>query len=198
MSIYQPFTYLITHIPSGKRYYGVRYRKGCHPSEIGTKYFSSSKIIKKMIAEEGLSNFKFEVRRTFDTAEAARKWEHKVLTRLKVGKNDDWFNMNQTETPRGDGSHWRGRKRSISNKNKISVIHKGKPKSLEHKQKLSASLKGRPLSSSTKEKMKGRTAWNKDKTGVQTAWNKGIKISTRKFPHIKRLLQILVLYQNAL
>ena len=170
MSIYTPFTYLITHIPTGKRYYGVRYRKGCHPSDIGTKYFSSSKVIKKMIAEDGLDKFKFEVRRTFANADKAIDWEVRVLTRLKVANNDLWLNECQTKVP-----NWEGKKRSDSNKKKISILHKGKPKSLEHRQKLSASLKGKPLSEERKAKMKGRTAWNKGKKGVQSAWNKGLK-----------------------
>jgi len=93
MSIYTPFTYLITHIPTGKRYYGVRYQKGCHPSDIGTKYFSSSNVIKKMIAEDGLDKFKFEVRRTFDNADKATRWERRVHLRMKVHKNDDWLNI---------------------------------------------------------------------------------------------------------
>ena len=93
MSIYTPFTYLITHIPTGKRYYGVRIKRGCQPSDIGTIYFSSSKIVKKMIAEEGLDKFKFEVRRTFDDAKKALHWEERVLTRLKVWENDAWLNQ---------------------------------------------------------------------------------------------------------
>jgi len=42
-----PFTYLVTQKSTGKRYYESKYGKNCHPSDIGTKYFTSSKEIKK-------------------------------------------------------------------------------------------------------------------------------------------------------
>lgn len=89
-----PFTYCLTHKPSGKRYYGVRWRKGCHPSDLWTKYFSSSKVIARMLYEDGIDSFDATVRRTFKTPAAARVWEEKVLRRLKVHKNEQWLNRN--------------------------------------------------------------------------------------------------------
>ena len=38
-----PYTYRITHLPSGKHYYGARYAKDCHPSDLWVIYFTSSK-----------------------------------------------------------------------------------------------------------------------------------------------------------
>jgi hypothetical protein len=48
-----PFTYLIKHIPTGRNYYGVRYKKGCHPNDLWLKYFTSSKKIKGLIKKYG-------------------------------------------------------------------------------------------------------------------------------------------------
>lgn len=94
MSDYIPFTYLVKHIPSGKLYYGVRYAKGCSPSDLGNRYFTSSKIIKEMLKKEPVTNFVFEVRKIFpNDPERATYWERKVLRRLKVHKNERWFNQ---------------------------------------------------------------------------------------------------------
>lgn len=88
-----PYTYLITHLPTGKKYYGVRYAKNCHPTDLGIKYFSSSKAIIALIRTEGQQNFSFQVRKVFQTKEDAAKWELKVLRRLKVHLRSDWFNL---------------------------------------------------------------------------------------------------------
>jgi hypothetical protein len=87
-----PYTYLITHIPTNKKYYGVRYAKGCHPKDLGIKYFSSSKDLLLMIEQEGLESFKFEIRKTFKSKQQACEWEAKVLKRLKVHLNENWIN----------------------------------------------------------------------------------------------------------
>ena len=87
-----PYTYLITHIPTNKKYYGVRYAKGCHPNDLGTKYFSSSKDLLLMINRESIESFKFEVRKTFLSKQKACEWESKVLRRLKVHLNENWIN----------------------------------------------------------------------------------------------------------
>ena len=34
-----PFTYYLYHKPTGKKYYGVRFKKGCHPDDLWNKYF---------------------------------------------------------------------------------------------------------------------------------------------------------------
>lgn len=87
-----PYTYLITHIPSNKKYYGVRYANGCHPNDLGVKYFSSSKDLLKLIEQDGTESFLFEVRKIFASGQKACEWESKVLKRLKVHTNDNWFN----------------------------------------------------------------------------------------------------------
>ena len=44
-----PFTYLIKHIPTNRYYYGSRYGKECHPKDLWTTYFTSSKKVKALI-----------------------------------------------------------------------------------------------------------------------------------------------------
>lgn len=90
--IWTPYTYLLTHIPTGLKYYGVRYAQGCHPSEFWKKYKTSSKAVADLILEYGDESFVFEIRRTFFDAQPARLWETKVLKRLKVTQRDDYLN----------------------------------------------------------------------------------------------------------
>lgn len=123
-----PFTYIITHIPSNVKYYGVRFAECCHPSDLGTTYFSSSKTVKSLIQEEGISNFAFEVRKLFETKQAAINWESKFLLRVKAAQSPHWFNKNNG----GRNFIWpRGKPKSELTKQRMR-----KPKSTEHRQKL--------------------------------------------------------------
>ena len=87
------YTYTIKFLLTGQIYYGVRYAKGCHPEELGIKYFSSSKTVKKLILEHGVNNFKFSIRKIFNNAQKARSHETKVLRRLKVKSNNNFLNL---------------------------------------------------------------------------------------------------------
>lgn len=91
-SIYTPFTYCLTFLLIGKRYYGVRYAKGCHPDQLWTTYFTSSKTIKALIEEYGEDSFTFEIRKTFKTREEALSWETKFLTKIDAAKHPEWLN----------------------------------------------------------------------------------------------------------
>lgn len=99
MSIYHtnndriPFTYLLTHKISGKRYYGCRTAKNCHPNELWIKYFSSSKIIHDIIDKEGANAFVAEVRLICESRNKALLFEEKFLTRIKAARRHDWFNQ---------------------------------------------------------------------------------------------------------
>jgi len=77
-----PFTYRVTHLPTGTWYYGVRYADGCDPSDLWKSYYTSSTRISKLLAQDGLEAFTAEVRRTFAAKEDAIRWEHRVLRRI--------------------------------------------------------------------------------------------------------------------
>ena len=78
------YTYTIQHLSTNKIYYGVRKSTTV---DIGTTYFSSSKLIKQMLQAEPIENFKFTVRRTFLSYEEARLHETKMLSRIKAVSN---------------------------------------------------------------------------------------------------------------
>ncbi len=87
-----PYTYCITHIPTGKRYYGARYAKGCSPADLWVKYFTSSETVKRLIDSYGKDSFAIEIRKVFKSAKECTKWERKVLIRLGVPRNKNWLN----------------------------------------------------------------------------------------------------------
>jgi hypothetical protein len=93
-----PFTYLIGWTQSNKWYYGVKYAKNCHPSDLFTNYFTSSKYVKDYIEQHGIPDV-IVVRRIFNDPESARKWEHRVLKKLDVIHKTDWLNEHNGTSP---------------------------------------------------------------------------------------------------
>lgn len=131
----QPYTYLIKHTLTGKVYYGVRTANKVEPhNDLWKHYFTSSPSVQKLIEENGVDSFVAEIRKTFETKEAATAWETRVLHRCKVLYDDRWLNQNVAGyiVPTEE-----------SNK-KISDYHKDRPKTDAHKKNLSESQKGKP------------------------------------------------------
>lgn len=171
MGIYQPFTYHLFHKPTGKHYYGVRFRKGCHPGQLWTTYFSSSKIVKQLIKDYGKDSFQYEIRRVFDTAESAVAWETKVLKRLRVKTNDNWLNLSiqgavmMTDDIKAKISAiHKGRTKSPEERRKQSLARKGKKQSKDHAMKRGAARKGLVFSDEWRQNLKAsckhRKRWN--------------------------------------
>jgi Putative endonuclease segE, GIY-YIG domain len=89
----KPYTYLLHHLPTNTWYYGVKWKKGCHPDELWKTYFSSSNRVKDLRNQYGDNSFEFEIRHTFQTGKEAADWESKVLRRMRVlEKPDLWLN----------------------------------------------------------------------------------------------------------
>ena len=105
-----PYTYLIGWTNLNRWYYGVRYSKTCHPTDLWNPYKTSSKIVSKFIKTHGEPDIRI-VRRTFNSVNQARIWEHRVLLKLNVINNEKWLNGHNTIAfdsslvPRGD-QHW--------------------------------------------------------------------------------------------
>ena len=79
----QPYTYLIGWSKLNKWYYGVRYSKKCHPSDLWVNYFTSSKYVDEFRKKNGEPDI-IQIRKIFTNGEQAIKWEEKVLKKLKV------------------------------------------------------------------------------------------------------------------
>jgi len=95
---------------------GVRYARGCHPDDLWTKYFTSSKHVRKFREENGEPDV-IEIRQTFNDSLQAREWEEKVLIRLKVIYNDKWLNKatGKSIPPQFGRYHSNETKKKISN-----------------------------------------------------------------------------------
>lgn len=136
MNIYQhtvndrtPYTYLVTHKVTGKRYYGSSYSKNCHPSKLGVSYFTSSKVIKEIIEKEGASAFTWAVRMICNSPNQARNREAKFLKQVKAAQSINWYNKsNGNKNFLCNGHNFETKKKiqksSITRKCKPPQIHK--------------------------------------------------------------------------
>lgn len=135
MSKHTPYTYLIGWSQHNKWYYGVKYAKGCHPSQFWRTYFTSSKYVREMRDIHGDPDI-IEIRKTFSNSESARMWEHKVLKRMNVVHNDMWINRNDCESINAELNWNRDEYRIKKSKNAIDQW-----KNPEIKRKMRESIK---------------------------------------------------------
>jgi hypothetical protein len=143
-----PYTYVVLCILTGRRYYGVAFRKDCRPSDLWIRYFTSCKAIKYDLKIYGISAFKVEIRKIFDCPNKARDWERRVLQKLKI-PNHKWYNKSVSAAPEskvGILNPMYGKHFSPESRLKISVRLKGKPHSVEHTAKVADKHRGKKLS----------------------------------------------------
>ena len=165
--IYTPFTYLIGWSWLNIWYYGGRWKQGCHPDDLWTKYFTSSVYVAVQRWLYGEPDV-IEVRRIFKTKEETQDWEIKVLKRMKVVKNERWLNKTDLSVPfrlghlHSDESKLKisralsgriGPRHSDESKRKIGVFSQNRTYSNETLKKMSDALKGRTFSDETLKKM---------------------------------------------
>jgi hypothetical protein len=93
-----PYTYLIGWPERNAFYYGARWRKGCDPSDLWVKYFTSSKVVAEKRKEWGEPTL-VQIRRTFESADAAKVWEWKTLRRMKVRSSPKFLNLTEIPGP---------------------------------------------------------------------------------------------------
>lgn len=112
------YSYTAKHIPSGRFYYGVRKSESF---DIGIIYFTSSKLVKSLIEKDGITSFEFKIRRTFNSYEAARFHETKILKRIKAVSNIKMLNQAITgaRVPSKDSNSESIRRKKISDSMKI-------------------------------------------------------------------------------
>ena len=89
-----PFTYLVGWSSINRFYYGVRYGKKSTPDTLWTTYFTSSKDVKEHREKFGEPDV-IQVRKRFESPEKARRWEFKVLRRLKAASSVKWLNRRE-------------------------------------------------------------------------------------------------------
>jgi len=157
MANFIPYSYYIAWSNHNIHYYGIEYGKNtktAHPNNLWVTYFTSSQYVHELKEKLGDPDI-IEVRRVFDTAEQAIKWEQRVLKKLKVLEKSHWLNKNICGAVLFDTEVLE----------KMSSAKKGKKLSEEHKKSISNSLKGRRHSEETKFKL--------SHTKLGNHWNKG-------------------------
>lgn len=163
-----PYTYTvkILHPTRNKTfyYYGVKYAKDCDPKDLGTKYKTSSKIIRTWIKRYGIDIMEFKVRKIFLSPNDAIAWEHKFLTRINAAARKNWVNQCNGGVYNKFNTHRIGVKLSEETKHKISETNKRVMQDKEIRQKISDSAKQRVWNQESKDKMSKRvsnTVWVK-------------------------------------
>lgn len=156
-----PYTYLIGWSQLDKWYYGVRYAKNCHPSDLWNPYKTSSKHVLSFIAENGEPDI-IRVSRIFNSRKEACDHEFKFLKRVSAIKNEKFLNKGMPASYGAvhDGmlgkTHSEQTKKLMSIRNAERIKSGWKPKAWteEQKQKVSLRMKGVPKSDEHKAKLK--------------------------------------------
>ncbi len=87
-----PYVYLLFWEKFNKYYIGVRYGKNCHPDDLLVTYFTSSKVVKNFIKENGLPKSK-KILKIFNNIVDAKNYEDYLLKENNAGKNNDFLNI---------------------------------------------------------------------------------------------------------
>jgi len=179
MNIYTPFTYVVKFKPTGQIYYGSRTKQGCQPADLWNSYYTSSKLVRQLVAEHGRDAFEVEIRRTFQTKEAALLWEHRVLRRVDAARNPRWLNKNNGDRKFiNSGITMNGKKHTEDAKRRMAINSSG-PKnpnwgknfSEETRRKISEAHKGLKHSAESRKKMSiAQARENNPNYGKTFAW----------------------------
>ena len=90
----RPYFYIIRHIPSGKKYAGVKWGEDADPSNFLkiNGYYTSSNKIKSLIEKDGLAAFEIiEIVTEFNDMHPY-EYETNFLIENDCGGSDEWFN----------------------------------------------------------------------------------------------------------
>jgi len=115
----KPYTYYIRWTAISKSYYGVKYGQDANPETFWVDYFTSSKYVKELREKYGEPDV-IQVRKTFNEAKEAIRWEDKVLNRIKAVGREDFLNKGNINKNSAypKSKEWRERNREWNLKNK--------------------------------------------------------------------------------
>lgn len=141
-----PFTYHVFWTALNKGYIGCRYGKGCHPSDLGTSYFSSSTETQALWQQQQPDVIEITEYSTPEEALAAES----ALIRQVALKDERYLNKSCCSilVRSGEEAPNYGRRFTAEHKEKISKNNKsGTP---EVRAKIAAALAGNPRSAETR------------------------------------------------
>jgi hypothetical protein len=172
------YVYLIEKknaLPNQEKYYiGVR---SCECKIGEDSYMSSSDFLKEDIKKVGKENFNKIILKRFQTREDAYAHEIQLHKEFDVANNPLFFNRaNQLDFGFGGGigenNAWFGKEHSVEWKKEKSIKMTGNKNAAGYKhteearQIIKAKRAEQVFSQESLDKLKGRTPWNKGKTGL--------------------------------
>jgi hypothetical protein len=86
-----PYVYIIKNKSTGLKYIGAKYSKNSNPNNFWVNYFTSSKLIHKLIEFYGVNDFEFKIIKTFNSVFDTLQYERKLIS-LSLLK-DDYLNL---------------------------------------------------------------------------------------------------------
>ena len=90
------YVYKITFLPTDQYYIGYRGSKNATPSDLLATYFTSSKVVARLIKEHGVDKFAKEILAEFDTGIEAYEYEQQLLREHDVESNTQMLNKRLT------------------------------------------------------------------------------------------------------
>ena len=155
-----PYFYIIKHNSSERYYAGVNYSKP-DSTKLLTEggYITSSKVVKRIIRDEGLGSFSIDRIKHFSSSDAAIQYETRFLQKINAKDNNDFLNRwNSVSDWKNSG----GYKLTDETREKMR-----KPKSESHRSNMSESLRNRSSSiyeKTVKTRRENGEVWHSDET----------------------------------
>jgi hypothetical protein len=75
-----PYVYIIKNKSTGLKYIGAKYSKNSNPNNFWVNYFTSSKLIHKLIEFYGVNDFEFKIIKTFNSVFDTLQYERKLIS----------------------------------------------------------------------------------------------------------------------
>jgi hypothetical protein len=119
----KPFFYIISWTKEDTHYAGIRYRSGCHPDDLWTKYFTSGKKVKAFREQHGEPD-KFEIIEFSDLQALFQKEIDFLKDKIK---DERWLNVRY--------DHWGLFRRNEESTEAMRAKLRGRVRSEEFKEK---------------------------------------------------------------
>lgn len=145
-----PYTYILEWTAQNKRYIGARWGAGCHPDDLWTEYFTSSRYVHEFVQKHGKPDI-ILIDKTFVDPMEAQEREIFLLRQYDAAKNPNFLNKSM-------GGHYdrsdpeirarisaghRGKKIPAEWVEWVTEFHRTRPRSPETNKKIGDALRGK-------------------------------------------------------
>jgi len=148
-----PYTYILEWTKQGKRYIGARWAAGCHPEDLWSSYFTSSKYVAEFVKEFGEPDI-ILIDKIFTTPMDAMTREQELQKQFDVRHNDTFLNKAiagvydhadpEIRKRMSDSHRWK--KHSPEWITWVTEFHRNRPRSAETNKRISEALTGKKWS----------------------------------------------------